>query len=93
MPIQQTNKNKPFELNNFDDKDNTVESIIEILSAIIKVGVFCTCIYILKEIFLLANDMCFIMKTQNIDIISLEIIPFLILLILASFALWLMTHD
>ena len=93
MPIQQTNKNKPFELNNFDDKDNTVESIIEILSAIIKVGVFCTCIYILKEIFLLANDMCFIMKTQNIDIISLEIIPFLILLTLASFALWLMTHD
>ncbi len=92
MPIQ-TNKNKPFELNNFDDKDNTVESIIEILSAIIKVGVFCTCIYILKEIFLLANDMYFIMKTQNIDIISLEIIPFLILLILASFALWLMTHD
>ncbi len=92
MPIQ-TNKNKPFELNNFDDKDNTVESIIEILSAIIKVGVFCTCIYILKEIFLLANDMCFIMKTQNIDIISLEIIPFLILLTLASFALWLMTHD
>ena len=92
MPIQ-TKKNKPFELNNFDDKDNTVESIIEILSAIIKVGVFCTCIYILKEIFLLANDMCFIMKTQNIDIISLEIIPFLILLTLASFALWLMTHD
>ena len=46
MPIQ-TNKNKPFELNNFDDKDNTVESIIEILSAIIKVGVFCTCIYII----------------------------------------------
>lgn len=92
MPIQ-TNKNKPFELNNFDDRDNTIESIIEMLSAIIKVGVFCGCIYILKEIFLLANDMCFIMKTQNIDIISLEIIPFLILLILASFALWLMTHD
>lgn len=92
MPTSQ-GQNKPLQLNNFDERDNTWESIVEMLSAIIKVGVFCTCIYILKEIFLLANDMFYIMETQNIDVISLEIIPFLVLLILASFALWLMTHD
>ena len=41
-------QNKPLQLNNFDERDNTWESIVEMLSAVIKVGVFCTCIYIKK---------------------------------------------
>lgn len=86
-------QNKPLQLNKSEERDDTFESVLELFAYSVKVGVFCICVYILREIFLLANDMYYIMATQNIDIISLEIIPFLVLLILACCALWVMTHD
>lgn len=86
-------QNKPLQLNKSEERDDTFESVLELFAYGVKVGVFCACVYILREIFLLANDMYYIMATQNIDIISLEIIPFLVLLILACCALWVMTHD
>ena len=41
---------------------------------------------------MLANDLFFVVRTQNLDIIMLEIIPFLILVSLAGAALWIMAH-
>lgn len=85
-------QNKPFDLKKYEENDSAWDSFIEIVTAGIKVGVFCICIYILKEVFMLANDLFFVVQTQNLDIIMLEIIPFLILVSLAGAALWIMAH-
>ncbi len=85
-------QNKPFDLKKYEENDSAWDSFIEIVTAGIKVGVFCICIYILKEVFMLANDLFFVVRTQNLDIIMLEIIPFLILVSLAGAALWIMAH-
>ena len=85
-------QNKPFDLKKYEENDSAWDSFIEIVTAGIKVGVFCICIYILKEVFMLANDLFFVVQTQNLDIIMLEIIPFLILVCLAGAALWIMAH-
>lgn len=86
-------KNKPLDLKDYEERDTAWDSFIEIISSGIKVGVFCTCIYILKEIFLLANDLYFVVESQNLDIISLQLIPFGILILLACAALWIMAKD
>ena len=83
---------KPLYLRKYEENDSAWDSFIEIVTAGIKVGVFCICIYILKEVFMLANDLFFVVRTQNLDIIMLEIIPFLILVSLAGAALWIMAH-
>lgn len=93
MQTQHQSQNKPFDIRNYEERDTTWESFVEILSSGVKVGVFCTCIYILKEIFMLANDLYFVVESQNLDVITLEIIPFGILFILACFALWIMAKK
>lgn len=86
-------RNKPLNLKDFEEQDNQWESFIEILSSGLKLGVFCACIYIIKEIFMLANDMYSCVEYQTIDIIKLELIPAGILLLLAACAFWVMSRD
>ncbi len=88
-----TRKKAPNKIETYDESDSTWYSFVEIISSGIKVGVFCMCIYILKEIFLLINDLYFVVENQTIDIIKLELIPASILLIMAGFAFWIMSRD
>ena len=91
-PAKTRTKNKK-KIETYDDSDSTWYSFVEIITSGVKVGVFCMCIYILKEIFLLINDLYFVVENQTIDIIKLELIPASILLLLAGCAFWIMSRD
>ncbi len=87
-------KNKtPNKIETYDDSDSTWYSFVEIIVSGMKVGIFCICIYILKEIFMLINDLYLLVEDQTIDIIKLELIPAGVLLLMALFAFWIMSKD
>ena len=93
MAPAKTRTKTPKKIETYDDSDSTWYSFVEIITSGVKVGVFCMCIYILKEIFLLINDLYFVVENQTIDIIKLELIPAGILLIMAGCAFWIMSRD
>ena len=93
MAAAKTRAKTPKKIETYDESDSTWYSFVEIITSGVKVGVFCMCIYILKEIFLLINDLYFVVENQTIDIIKLELIPAGILLILACCAFWIMSRD
>ena len=74
------------------DDDSAWSSFIEIISSGIKVGIFCICIYILKEICVMAYDLFFVVSMQDADVIMLVLVPFLIIVFLGIGAFWLITH-
>lgn len=83
---------KPLYLRKYEENDSAWDSFIEIVTAGIKVGVFCLGIYILKEVFVLANDLLFVIQAQNTDVLLLGMVPFLILVPLAGIAVWIISH-
>jgi len=79
--------NKKLGPSDFEEKDTTWESFIEIITACIKIGIFCACIFIFKEIFCLIQDLFYMIDGQSADIINLTILPVVILIILAGCAM------
>ena len=88
------NKKQRQNVQNFKkyDDDSAWSSFIEIISSGIKVGIFCICIYILKEICVMAYDLFFVVSMQDADVIMLVLVPFLIIVLLGIGAFWLVTH-
>lgn len=79
--------NKKMNPSDFEEKDSTWESFVEIITSCIKIGIFCGCVYIFKEIFCLVQDLLYIINGESADIINLVILPIVILLILAGCAM------
>ena len=88
-----TKKNNTIQTQNDDENNFTFASFVEIFSACFKVGVFVVCIYILKEIFLMVNELFLCIDGTSLETLKLQIIPTTILLILAAAAFWIMSKD
>ena len=88
-----TKKTNTIQTQNDDDNNLTFASFIEIFSACFKVGIFVVCIYILKEIFLMVNELFLCIDGTSLETLKLQIIPTTILLILAAAAFWIMSKD
>ena len=88
-----TKKTNTIQTQNDYDNNFTFASFVEIFSACFKVGIFVVCIYILKEIFLMVNELFLCIDDTTFETLKLQIIPTTILLILAAAAFWIMSKD
>lgn len=89
----ESKQNTPYDPQNDENENNmTFASFVEIFCAVLHVGVFVTCVYILKEIFFLANEL-FVCVDNNFEILKFQLIPALLLLVLAGYAFWIMKKD
>ncbi len=77
----------------FEDKDTIWESFIEIATSLIKVAIFCVCLYIIKEIFLLLNDVYHIIQGQSLEIVQMATLPIGILFVLGVAAVYFMRKS
>lgn len=73
-------ENKPIE---FDDGESSWDSFIEIISSGLRIGVFCCCIYILKEICVLAYEIHCCLRDMPMDCVVIQAVTAGILIILA----------
>ncbi len=80
MKNQNQSMNKPLE---FEENDSSWDSFVEIISSGLRVGLFCGCIYILKEICVLGYEMHCWFDNQPINCVVIELITAGILIILA----------
>lgn len=76
-----------------DDNNLTFLSFVEIFMACLKVAVFIACIFFLKEIFSLVNELFLCVSDTSFDILKVQIVPAAVLLVLAGFAFWIMSKD
>ena len=83
----------PHNKKNYDEQDSIWNSFAEIFTAATRVGVVGAGIYILYQIFILANDLYYCAMQHDADLIQYQIIPSSILLILAMCAFYIMGKD
>lgn len=95
MVAQTKDTNTSFKPNNNVDDDNnlTLASFVEIFTACLKVAIFITCVYVLKEIFFLINELFLCVDDISFDVLKVQVIPVIVLLILAGCAFWIMSKD
>lgn len=79
---------KKINPSDFEENDSNWESFLEIITSCIKIGIFCSCIFIFKQIFCLVQDLFYMIDGQSADIIYLIILLIAILFILAGCAVF-----
>ncbi len=84
------NENKPLE---FDENESSWDSFVEIISSGLRIGLFCGCIYILKEVLVMGYQIQCCLNNTPINSVVIELITATILVILAISAFIVMHNN